>query len=200
MALPAIPKYPAPLGLPQGSVRAILAIVLCGSLWYQVIRDLPVATILLEASLLVVAFYFGVRSTAPVSAPVIPTAVPVTHPLHLPRGAVRGFLLFGFFAVIAYLWFRGRPLAQEFILILQVLASYLIGFAIASIVERRQRLGKKPNTVVAVFRNLNAVWAIVLTVYMCGVLLLGWRDFYPQVTGNALAWIVAYYFGSRVSP
>jgi len=200
MALPSVPKYPAPLGLPQGSVRAILALVLCGSLWYQVVKDLAVTPILLESSLLVVAFYFGVRSTAPASAPVIPTAVPVKHPLRLPRGSVRGILLFGFFAVIAFLWLKGRPLEQEFVLILQVLASYLIGFAIASVIERRQRLGKRPSTVVAVFRNLNAVWAIGLTVYMCGVLLLGWRDFYPQLTGNALAWIVAYYFGSRVSP
>jgi len=200
MAFPSVPKYPAPLGLPQGSVRAILALLLCGSLWYQVLKDLPVTPIFLESSLLVVAFYFGVRSTAPASAPVIPTAIPVKHPLGLPRGSVRGILLFGFFAVIAYLWLRGRDLAQEFVLILQVLASYLIGFAVASLIERRQRLGKKPSTVVSVFRNLNAVWAIVLTVYMCGVILSGWRDFYPQYTGNALAWIVAYYFGSRVSP
>jgi hypothetical protein len=200
LALSSAPKYPPPLGLPQGSVRAILALVLCGSLWYEVVKDLALSPILLESSLLVVAFYFGVRSTAPPSQPVIPTAVPVTHPLHLPRGAVRGFLLFGFFAVIAYLWLKGRPLTQEFVLILQVLASYLIGFGIAYAVERRRRLGRKPNLVVAVFRNLNAVWVIGLTVYMCGVLVVGWTQFYPQLTGNSLAWIVAYYFGSRVSP
>jgi len=185
-------------------VRAILALVLCGSLWYEVLRGVPTPpdAILLEASLLVVAFYFGVRSTAPVSTPVIPTAVPVTAPLHLPRGTIRGILLFGFFVVIGYLWLRGRSLAQEFVLVLQVLFSYLIGFAFATILERRARLGRKPSTIVAVFRHINAFWAIVLTGYMCGVLLFGWVQLsepYAGLTRNSLAWVVAYYFGSRIS-
>jgi len=199
MALPSIPKTAPPLGLPPGSVRAILALLLCGSLWYEVLKGVPPATILVESSLLVVAFYFGVRSTAPVGTPVIPTSVPVSHPLRLPRGSVRGILLFGFFAIFAYLWIRDRSLAQEFVLISQVLGSYLTGFVIASILERRQRLGKRPSVVVAVFRHVNAVGAIVLTLYMCGVLLAGWFQYYPQITGNSLAWIVAYYFGSRIS-
>src|SRR2546428_14052290 len=33
MALPSIPKTAPPLGLPPGSVRAILALLLSGSLW-----------------------------------------------------------------------------------------------------------------------------------------------------------------------
>ena len=201
MAAPPLPSFPPPLGLPPGSVRAILALLLCGSLWYEVIRGAPTEPdhILVESSLLVVAFYFGVRSTAPPSAPVVPTATPVKQPLHLPRGTVRGILLLGFLAVIAALWLRSRTLAAGFTLILQVLSSYILGAGIASILERR-RLGRKPNRAVAVFRHLNAAGAILLTVYMCGVLVAGFTSYYPQYTGNALAWIVAYYFGSRVSP
>ena len=65
MALPTIPKTAPPLGLPSGSVRAILALLLCGSLWYEVLKGLPPATILVESSLLVVAFYFGLYKATP---------------------------------------------------------------------------------------------------------------------------------------
>ena len=160
--------------------------------------------VLVASSLLVVAFYFGVRSTAPPSAPVVPTSVPVKQPLHLPRGMIRGILLVGFFGVIASLWVRGRPLAQEFLLILQVLGSYLVGFIVSRIIERRRRAGKGSGVAVAIWRDLNAVAAIGLTSYMAGVLLAAWPQYLPPqyaaYTGNALAWIVAYYFGSRTSP
>ena len=212
MALPTMPRLPTPLGLPQGSVRAILALVLCGSLWYQVVRGVPLEPVLLDSALLVVAFYFGVRSTAPPSQPVTPSGGPpgvpslasVKQPLHLPRGTVRGILLLGFFGVIAYLLFKNRSLNEEFVLILQVLGSYLVGFAVSQIIERRRRAEKAPSLILAIWRNANAVAAIALTVYMCGVLLRGWSQVVPAqyaaYTSNALAWVVAYYFGSRVNP
>jgi hypothetical protein len=206
MDVTTIRQLPSPLGLPPGSVRAILALVLCGSLWYEVLKGVPASPtpILLESSRLVVAFYFGVRSTAPLSQPVVPTALPVKQPLRLPRGTIRGILLIGFFGVIAYLWFQGRPLFAEFALILQVLASYLVGVAISQAIERRRRAGKVPSLGIRIWRNVNALGAIALTVYICGVLLGRWSQLAPPqfavFTENALAWVVAYYFGSRVSP
>ncbi|TLZ73597.1 MAG: hypothetical protein E6K10_00035, partial [Methanobacteriota archaeon] len=94
MAVPIPTPVRPPLALPVGSVRAILALVLCGSLWYLVLKDFSPLPVLVDSALLVVAFYFGVRSTAPPSAPVVPTSVPVKQPLHLPRGTIRGILLF----------------------------------------------------------------------------------------------------------
>jgi len=203
MAAPPPSPHPPPLGLPAGSVRAIIALILCGSLWYEVLKDLTVHAILVESSLLVVAFYFGARSTAPLSAAVVPAAMPVKQPLHLPRGTIRGILLFGFFVVIAFIYLKGRPLDQPFVLILQVLTSYLTGYAFSWLVERRRRAGKGPSVAVAIWRNLNALAALGLTVYICGVLLGGWAQLIPApyagYTGNALAWVVAYYFGSRVT-
>jgi len=77
-AKPSVPPVQTPLkpplGLPAGSVRATLAIILSGSLWYVILRGGDPPQILVDSALLVVAFYFGVRSTAPV----VPAARPVS--------------------------------------------------------------------------------------------------------------------------
>jgi len=204
MAVPIPTPVRPPLALPVGSVRAILALVLCGSLWYLVLKDFSPLPVLVDSALLVVAFYFGVRSTAPPSAPVVPTSVPVKQPLHLPRGTIRGILLFGFFSVIASLWIKNRPLDANFILILQVLGSYLVGLVINQLVEWRRRSGKGAIRAIVIWRDLNALAAIALTLYICGVLVRVWAELLPPAyqpyTTNALAWVTAYYFGSRTTP
>lgn len=191
-------KPPQPLGLPSGSVRAVIALILCGTLWFQVLKGEAIEDILIESALLVVGFYFGVRSG--MGPPIAPTTVEGTRqPLFLPRGSIRFVLLLGFFGVIAYMWYRGRGLPDAFLLILEVLASYIIGYIASAIVARRQKAGKKPNRAIAIFRNANAIAAMLLVGYLCGTLIFGWPRFFPEYAKNALAWIVAYYFGSRLA-
>ena len=191
-------KPPQPLGLPSGSVRAVIALILCGTLWFQVLKGEAIEDILVESALLVVGFYFGVRSgTGPPIAPA--TAEGMRHPLFLPRGSIRFVLLLGFFGVIAYMWYRSRGIPEAFTLILEVLASYVIGYIASAIIARRQKAGKKPSRALAVFRNANAIAAMLLVGYLCGALLFSWPRFFPEYTKNALAWIVAYYFGSRLA-
>ncbi len=210
-AATAAPAVPPPLGLPPGSVRAILALVMSGTLWYMVLQDRSIPDILVESVLLVVGFYFGVRQgTAPALQPAatvpLPAAGPPTpagrplvrHPLHLPRGSVRVILLLGFFGTIAYMWNRGRGLPDAMILILQVLASYIIGYVVSVIVHRRRFAGLGANRVVVAFRNLNAVAVIGLSSYVCASFAVGWAPLFPEYTSNLLAWTVAYYFGSRL--
>src|SRR2546426_610628 len=96
---PAPEPLPQPLGLPRHSVRATLALLLCGTLWYLALTERKIPDILWESGLLVVAFYFGVRSTAP-AAPVATAATTADHvggpqPLYLPRGSIRTVLLLG---------------------------------------------------------------------------------------------------------
>ncbi len=82
---PAPQKIPPPLGLPRHSVRATLALFLCGTLWYLTLTGEEIPNILWESVLLVVAFYFGVRSTAPTSAVPVATAGSVVDHAHVPQ-------------------------------------------------------------------------------------------------------------------
>ena len=197
MAAPVHPA-PPPLGLPPGSVRAALALILCGRVWYLVVKERPVPTILAESALFVVAFYFVVRSTTrpPAAAP----SQIVAQPLHLPRGAVRSILVLGFFGVIAVTWYLGRPVPQVLNFILQVLVSYLIGVAISAVVHRIRREGGAPSRAFVVFRNVNAVASLAVTSVICASILSGLPVSLPISTENFLAGTIAYYFGSRSSP
>lgn len=223
MATPALPtkptvsaaaSLPPPLGLPPGSIRAVLALIMCGSIWYLAVNELSIPAILLESVLLVIGFYFGVRQgtapslqTAATAAPppvasgmqaAVAGAVKVKQPLHLPRGSVRVILLFGFFGVIAYEWNQHQNLSPAFVLILQVMASYLIGYIVSVIVNRRRMAGKPVIRAIVWFRNLNAAAVMTLVGYVCASFALGWPQFFAPYTDNLLAWTVAYYFGSRL--
>lgn len=208
--LPSVPvQIPQPLGLPKGSVRATLALFLSATMWYMVIKGQQPPTILIESVLLVVAFYFGTRSMAPAAGasaaapgPSPPPAAPGHEPLYLPRGSVRTVLLFGFFSVIVYVWFRGGTAAipSSMILILQVLTSYLSGFILSTLTIWRARKGEKPIRAVAWLRHGVAAASLAIVAAVCGTIVLGQPAWMPHIPDNFLAWTVAFYFGSRLSP
>src|SRR3972149_3150070 len=76
-AIPTIPAIPPPLGLPTGSIRAVLALIMCGSIWYLALNGLAIPDILVESVLLVIGFYFGVRQgTAPAMQAAAAAALP----------------------------------------------------------------------------------------------------------------------------
>ena len=199
-------QLPQPLGLPRHSVRAILALLLCGSLWYLAIKEQPAPDILWESVLLVVAFYFGVRSTAPIATiPLATAGGAVDHarapqPLFLPRGSVRTVLLLGFFGIVAFDWFKGRALPETMVLVLQVLTSYITGYVLSSFLIRRAQRGAKPIRGLTIFRHLLAVASLGVVGAVCGSILFGAPSWMPAIPDQVLAWTVAFYFGSRLSP
>jgi hypothetical protein len=206
-AKPSVPPAQAPLkpplGLPAGSVRATLALVLSATLWYTILRGLPPEAILVESALLVVAFYFGIRATAPV-APIVkpgsaPEAAKVRHPLYLPHGVVRSILAAGFLGVIAYVVLRGGTIDPALVLILQVIVSYVIGYVISLVLLRRARAGKAFSRAARATRNVISLAAIGIAAGISWTIATEQFDLVPDYLRNGLAWTVAFYFGSRVS-
>jgi len=201
LSVPVPPK--PPLGLPTGSVRAILALLLAGTLWYTILRGIPPEAILVESALLVVAFYFGVRSTSPVTPlsklAAAPEAPKARQPLYLPRGFVRTILAVGFLGVIAYVVVRGGSIDPALVLILQVIVSYVVGYAISLVLLRRARAGKELGRAARALRNLISLAAIGITAGVSWTIATGRFDLVPDYMQNGLAWTIAFYFGSRVS-
>jgi len=208
--LPDVPeapqKIPPPLGLPRHSVRATLALFLCGTLWYLTLNERPIPDILWESVLLVIAFYFGLRSTAPVSTVPVATGgsavdrARVPQPLYLPRGSVRFVLLAGFFGLVGWEWFRRGSLPGQIILIMQVLTSYVSGYVFSSILIRRARRGGGPVRAVTWLRHLLAAGSVGIVGAMCASFVFGQPSWMPNIPENFLAWTVAFYFGSRLAP
>jgi hypothetical protein len=193
-----------PLGLPTGSIRATLALILSVTLWYTILRGQTPEPILVDAALLVVAFYFGVRSTAPVVPAVKPAAVPgapkARQPLYLPRGIVRSVLAVGFLGVIAYVAYRDGTMPEALVLILQVILSYVVGYGISRLLLRRARLGRELSRGARAARNAISLAAIGVTAGASWAIVAGQFDLVPEYLRNGLAWTIAFYFGSRLGP
>ncbi len=88
-----------PLGLPAGSVRSVLALLVFGTYWAILLmpepKAPPVPVYLYYVMFLIVGHYFASQSRPAVDAT-------QAAPLHLPRGAIRLLVFLGFVGVLAY--------------------------------------------------------------------------------------------------
>lgn len=160
----------------------------------------------MNSALLVIAFYFGVRSAAPV-IPAQPTATTSMtasppakprQPLFLPRGSVRSVLALGFLGVMAYVAVRDGTIPETLLIVFQILASYVIGYAFSLLLLRRARAGKGLSRGVSAVRNLISLVSIGIAAGVCWAIVVGRFDVLPSYLENGLAWTVAFYFGSRI--
>ncbi len=93
------PLYRHPLGLPAGSVRSVLVLMIVGLFWLLLLlpgqrEPVPLYMYLLLALVLVFFAMHGKSIAAP--------GVDHRSPWWLPRGVFRGFILLGTIAVIGY--------------------------------------------------------------------------------------------------
>ncbi|MBL8976689.1 MAG: hypothetical protein JNK56_39180 [Myxococcales bacterium] len=184
------------LGLPSGSVRALIALavvgVVCGLLIKAPERALPEH---LESLLFVVlGHYFAARGQGKVD----PLGGP--PPLYLPRGSVRLLLVAGLVAVGALVLRQGDAQALRGLFTLVLVFGFLLGLLLTRIAtwwrKRRPRASRW-------FEDLRGLLGLV------AVGALAVQAFYGVLPGpeqigfgsigaeQALAGVVGFYFGSR---
>lgn len=194
-----------PLWLPEGSIRAILAMAVFGSL----LSTLVVARqevddsfwLLWMLNYAILAYYFAIRQNAPLSSSSQePAAASATmRPLGLPRGTVRRLLLLAFFStcvLFIYRWFTERhPFWQDraFFPMLS-LGGFFLGRLLAY--SYRHRRGPFP----PVLQTLEHVKAVVAL--LCATVIVLIMPFEaplpasPQLYRFAIVFIF-FYFGAR---
>lgn len=94
-------------GLPAGSVRAILALMIFGAIWALILMHPyeEVPSYLRDLMFIIMGHYFAIRRDGP------PTVGP--PPLYLPRGTIRLILVAGFIAVGTLLVRRHQVTARD---------------------------------------------------------------------------------------
>jgi len=97
-----------PLGLPRGSVRAMIMILLSISSWFMMLDGRRVPDYLLNLLIVVVGYYFAIRTTffGVTSLDVGKKGERIEveqEPLYLPRGFIRVFIVLGFTICALYL-------------------------------------------------------------------------------------------------
>src|SRR5207248_9325529 len=96
-----------PLGLPAGSVRAVLAFTVLGLIWALMIMQKEVPLYLQYLMFMILGHYYAVRrpTTAPLEAA-------EAAPLYLPRGVIRTFIFLGFVGAFVSIWYNHRDNAD----------------------------------------------------------------------------------------
>ena len=197
------------LGLPSGSVRALMAVLVFATTWgLLVLRPSDeVPAYLRDLLFVIMGHYFASRHRADQGSD------PGPGPLYLPRGSVRLLLVAGTLGVAVVL-FRGGQLTEigknPGVVTLLMVGGFLMGVvANAAITWWRDR-GHRPHRIFEDVRALVSMAAAVLLVALIwnrlfpvvpattiAELISGWGRLGRFGPENLLAAVVGFYFGSK---
>jgi hypothetical protein len=193
------------LGLPAGSIRALMALIVFGCLWAFVVLhpDQEVPDYLRDVLFIILGHYFATRGRQATEAEAGPP------PLFLPAGTVRFLLVAGFVATGVVLHLQGRLLAisrNPAVVTLFLALGFILGVVVQQ-VWRKVTGGRRPPRFV---EDVRALVSLAATVFL---VVLIWDRFAPQASQWGLdqrdlglgkirlpqlaAAVVGFYFGSR---
>lgn len=175
-----------PLGLPVGSVRAILLMALAATSILELRATKTLPPWLVVALTLAAASYFAARGATRDGEK------PRRGPLGLPRGTIR-FLFVVLAAYGAWLWFRYRDVEVGSAPVVWVLLAYAVGLLVHAIVSRAR---SRPDL------GANAADHVLSLVTLLSAGGLVWLAAEPAATPPAwveplLGAVVVHYFAAR---
>ncbi len=191
-----------PLGLPPGSVRAILTLLVVAVVVVEVLRKHEVESLWTETLMIALAHYFSSRRFIHLAPEVVRRLeleghlAPEPRPLFLPRGSIRVLLVLAFAGLAAYLYYDDRLLHSSALSILGVVFAYLLGVTVQSFM-RWWTKGKAASLGLASWEDIKAVSVLFVTIYTAGIYLSGHLEFAPHAVRNVALGLVLFYFGSR---
>jgi hypothetical protein len=189
--------YPYPLGLPKGSVRATLTLLVSiNYILLTIDEKYELATSLSPIVAVALSFYFGGRMR---SASIRPTAVKVDASQRawgLPAGTIRLILILLFGGAAAYLYYDQEAIPDFFIEAINLILGYLLGQLFTQM--RVKIFGKDEETDTAnIVDHIKAIGVVAVT---AGTVYLTLADPDSSLLEDwiKLASIVlGFYFGSR---
>lgn len=191
----------AALGLPAGSVRAILTLLIVAVVIVEAARGREVGIVWSETLMIVLAHYFSSRRFLDLPRAVIRRLEEEGHlekeaaPLYLPRHTIRGMIILAFVGLGVYLYREGRLPGSPAVSILGTVAAYFTGVLCKAALDWwRSRRGCGPS----------ALWADVKAWLVLGFVAVTATFYFvdrpqllPAQVQNATIGLVLFYFGSR---
>jgi hypothetical protein len=195
------------LGMPAGSVRAIVAFTVLAVLWLLALYGMtpegkiPVAFIYLQyVMILIIAHFFAAHGST------IGKHVSHRNPLWLPSGSVRFLLLAGYVGLIVWLVYSQREFAPvpegHLALPLVLISGFILGYIVTKLVRSFSTDGQLPFW----FQDVQA-WFALLAVIGLLVIALVYLVIQPSIPESMhfdmttvetiVAAIVGFYFGAR---
>ncbi|MHC5009443.1 MAG: hypothetical protein ACYTG6_00655 [Planctomycetota bacterium] len=200
---PPEPKRRPPLGLPEGSVRALVTLMVVAMVIVQTLRGERMGLLLAETLMVVLAHYFASRRFLKVSPALRRrlerdgTLPDERHPLFLPRHTIRVLVVLAFVGLAAYMVWQddlwGSPALQT----LGIVFAYFLGILVSAVVDwwtrrkpgrKRVRNGWEDAKALAVLLAVGALAAAVVTQQ---------KEVLPDWFRNGTFGLILFYFGSR---
>jgi hypothetical protein len=202
-----------PMGLPRGSVRALLTFMVLGMIWLLLLlpedKKVPVPIYLYYLMFLIIGHYFAARNDAKPA-----DGHPEPSPLHLPRGSIRILIVLGFVGVFAYSLYRNpeflerlKPsvevLVEQPYLPLVLVAAFFSGMLVTRLANL---VLAGPDGLPPWFQDLFAWVALVAVLGLTAEIVLQLIVFPSMSAENRiqlpywqsiLSGIIAFYFGAR---
>ena len=191
------------LGLPPGSIRALLTMMTVGFIVLQTARGVGVGLLWSESLMIVLAHYFAHRRFVPLS-PAMREQLKAAdlleddaHPLHLPKHSLRTLIVLSFVGLGVYLARERRLLDPVAIPIFISVGSYFLGIGFGIFVSWWNK-GRESEGGMW-FENLKALVTLVAVAFAILVQIFGWQARIPygeKFEAIPLA-LMLFYFGSR---
>jgi hypothetical protein len=191
-----------PLGLPPGSVRALLTLLIISAVVVETVRGHKLDVALAEALMIVLASYFATRRVVDLPADLaakleseghLPSE---RHPLYLPRFSVRIIIILTFVGLGAYLYQRQELFTERSLSTLGLVGAYFLGvlFRAATRLFGQRQL---PEGLLDWFADLRAIVVLVAVVTLTGSYWIDRRDGLPEWAESTTLSLLLFYFGSR---
>jgi hypothetical protein len=193
-----------PLGMPPGSVRALLCLMIVAFLVIQTARGVRVDVVWSEALMIMLAHYFTTRRFVPLSSELRTKLEasgeiePDESPLYLPKHSVRILLIGAFGGLAWYLYDHGRLFEPQSLSLLVSVGAYLLGITV------RGCLGWWSHhtgvTAPAWWVDLKATGTLMIVLVAILLQLVGAKEMHGVDTSRLQDFslgLVLYYFGSR---
>lgn len=197
-----------PLGLPAGSVRALLTLMILGLIWGLLLlpeeKGIRVPLYLYYLMFLVLGHFFAAHGHS-IAGP----ATGPASPLYLPRGTLRTLIILGFLAIFAYRYYvyrdygqvfkLGEPLLQQPYLPLVILGGFFLGVFLNHVVLRMAGTTPWYQDILAWFALLATLGlgAEVIIQLIINPSLEPGQQLHPYEWHLVLAAITSFYFGVR---
>lgn len=191
-----------PLGLPTGSVRALLALLIVGVIVVETVRGRQVDELWSETLLITLAHYFTSRRFVGLSPDVLKRLeqeghLPVeSNPLFLPKHSIRAAIVLSF-AGLAYYVFAVQQV-RSFTLVPPILitvGSYLLGIFARLVFGKRT--GEAAGGQSRLWEDLKAISVILVMLATSVPFFLDHGDEVPRQLRSFTLAFVLFYFGSR---
>lgn len=190
-----------PLGLPSGSVRALLTMIVVAVTCSDILNGRKIGPVWAQTLMIALAHYFTSRRFVQLPPEMLRRleadgVIPKEPlPLYLPRGTIRLLILAAFIGVFAFQFRQGTLFNPDPFAIFITLLAYFLGATLRGILNWWYR--GKPGESSRWWADTRAITVLVALIATSLLQIIGQQHLAPYWLENITMAMVLFYFGSR---